>query len=65
MFTTHWAQTEHLEREGRGPEEPDGDGPVGDQTLYGSTGQNFRRSLMNLLFESPFTDVVSHDDHDE
>jgi hypothetical protein len=59
--TTHWAQTENPDEEGRGSEEPDGNGPIGDQTEYRSTGQNFCRRLMTLLFESPFTTVVSHD----
>ncbi|KIK73859.1 hypothetical protein PAXRUDRAFT_177294, partial [Paxillus rubicundulus Ve08.2h10] len=58
--TTQWAQNEH-EEEGRGPEPPDGNGSLGDQTEYPSTGQNFRCRLMTLLFESPFTTVISHD----
>ncbi|KAF9224254.1 hypothetical protein BS17DRAFT_780775 [Gyrodon lividus] len=47
--TTYWAQTEYPDEEGRGTDEPDGNGPIGDQTEYHSTGQNFCQRLMTLL----------------
>ncbi|KAF9220563.1 hypothetical protein BS17DRAFT_787289 [Gyrodon lividus] len=31
--TTYWAQTEYPDEEGRGTDEPDGNGPIGDQRL--------------------------------
>ncbi|KIK72377.1 hypothetical protein PAXRUDRAFT_39586, partial [Paxillus rubicundulus Ve08.2h10] len=32
-------------------EDADADGPIGDQTEYGSAGQRFRRLMMQRLFE--------------
>jgi hypothetical protein len=57
--TTLWAINESPDNEGE--EEGDGDGPVGDQTEYGSSGQRFRHLMMRRLFDSPHTSAVSRE----
>ncbi|KAF9223944.1 hypothetical protein BS17DRAFT_704638, partial [Gyrodon lividus] len=46
-----WAISENPDEAGN--EDPEGDGPVDDQTEYGSAGQRFHYLMMQRLFDSP------------
>ncbi|KIK77433.1 hypothetical protein PAXRUDRAFT_166875, partial [Paxillus rubicundulus Ve08.2h10] len=53
-----WAISENPDRGGE-EEEREGDGPLGDQTDYGSSGQRFHQLMMKRFFDSPHSTAVS------
>ncbi|KIK78639.1 hypothetical protein PAXRUDRAFT_163439 [Paxillus rubicundulus Ve08.2h10] len=53
-----WAISENPDRGGE-EEEREGDGPFGDQTDHGSSGQRFHQLIMKRLFDSPHSTAVS------